>query len=110
MQFSIKQPLGKKPTNPLTEDRLKLQECGYDPIPLRINKLPVKGWQTMPNPPEKIRRWGLPATGLRCLGHDTFFIDLDVTIADVLAKILAAYEAEWPEFMRDCVATHFFDL
>ena len=34
---------------------------------------------------------------------DVFFVDVDVQDEDARDKIIAAYAARWPDFMRDCV-------
>jgi hypothetical protein len=97
--------------NPLTAVRLQLKALGYDPIPVRINKRPYKGWPNEPNDPAAIAGWARHmasvATGIRLYKSPRLFvIDLDVRIADVRDAILEAYTKRWPQFMRDCVRRH----
>jgi hypothetical protein len=87
---------------------LELKRLGYDPIPLRSGKdKPFKGWPTTANEEADIKKFVGRSIALRTNGCvDTFFIDVDVQDEDARDKIIAAYCARWPEFMRDCVIRH----
>ena len=91
---------------PIAAIRLQIKRCGYDLIPVREDKKGITGWPKMPNEEAKVRRWGLPATGIRMFGNDVFVLDLDILIEAVCDEILAEYTEQWPEFMRDCLRRH----
>jgi hypothetical protein len=97
--------------NTITAVRLQLKALGYDPIPLKIDKKPYKGWPKEPNDPDTIGRWaryhGAVATGIRLYQSPCLFVlDLDIRSAAIRAAILQAYEQRWPEFMSGCVRRH----
>jgi hypothetical protein len=106
MHGKFEPPLAPKPLRPITILRLQIKANGYDVIPVREDKKGSTGWPHQPNDEASIRRWGLPATGIRTYGSDVFVIDLDITNEAIRDEILAAYEEKWPEFMRGCLRRH----